>query len=581
MINGFLALQKSFSAKIIVFLIVTMVCMAAIFDFVLITMQKKSYHSSLDAQGMTLTRMLAHSVRLAVFTENTDDMRDPVGGLLLQKDVVEVVIWNKDEKILLQKSKHPTGRLRVNPESMEIQTFLDNLDNYGHPHTENEDSFTYWGKVFLNISPDSEDNWYFDLETSDSEQVVIGYVTVVISKESFKEDVRNILIQTGISVLIFLCIGILVTFCIIRKVTEPLRDLMLTIRKKKDSPGTPDDLEMLAETYDSMIADLESSFETINELNKGLEDKVKHRTLLLTKANEELSQRQNKLESSNTKLFQALSRLKETQEQLIQQEKLAAMGQLIAGVAHEINNTVNFISGALPSLHRSLDEIKEVLSGYEEIEKARGSDILDEKFDMVRALKEELSYDELFSTIDQLMENIDEGTTRTTRIIRDLKTFSREDADKAIPLNLHAVIDSTINFIDKQLLQKITINRDYGSLPLVHCLPGRISQVFLNIMHNGIQAMDGQGQLTIKTEYRNERVHLLFSDTGCGITEDDMPKIFDPFFTNKEVGEGTGLGLGISYTIIRQHGGEINVQSEEGKGALFEIILPVEPVAIF
>ncbi len=578
MISGFFALQKSFSAKIILFLVVTMVCMATLFDLVLIDMQKKTYQSSLDAHGATLIRMLAHSVRLAVFTENEDEMRGPVEGLLQQDDVVEVVIWNEEGKVLLQKTKDPSGRLRIDPKFREIQTVPDFLDRNGHLNTETEDSFKYWGQVSFNVSPGSEENWYFGEENSDLEKEVVGYVAVVLSKEFFQVGVRNILIQTGVSVLIFLCIGILITFFIIRKVTEPLRDLMRIIRKRRGDTDKPDDLEALSETYDSMINDLERSFQTISELNEGLEEKVEDRTLQLTSANEELSRRQKKLKGSNVDLTRALSRLKETQEQLIQKEKLAAMGQLVAGVAHEINNTVNFISGALPSLHRSLDEMKEVLTRYEEIEEARGSDVLDEKFDEVKALKEELYYDELFSTIDQLMENMGEGTRRTARIIRDLKTFSREDADKVIPLDLQAVIDSTINLIDKQVLNNITITRDYGSIPLVHCLPGRVSQVFLNIIHNGIQAMDGSGQLTITTEHRNGHVHIIFSDTGCGITADDMPKIFDPFFTNKEVGEGTGLGLGISYTIIRQHGGEIKVQSEVGKGAVFDVVLPVEPM---
>ena len=578
--NTFLVLPKSLSAKIFFLLIVTMVCMTALFNIVLISIQQKAYKTSYDAHGATLIRLLAHSIRVAVFTENTDEMRAPVFGLLLQDDVFEVVIWNEDWEVLLQKTKDPTRRLRIIGKPMEMPTVLSQHDKSGLQGMETEDSFILWGQIFLNVTPSLEENWYFDEENNDSAKEVVGYAAVVFSKEFFKEGARNILVQTGVSALIFLLVSILTTFLVIQKVTEPLQKLVLTIRKREGRTKQPSDLKVLTETYASMVDDLERSFRTISELNEKLEEKVKHRTLQLTKANDELYQRQKKLKNSNTHLVEALRRLKETQEQLIQKEKLAAMGQLVAGVAHELNNTVNFISGALPSLHRSLDDMKEVLTGYEEVEKARGSNVLNEKFEEVRAVKEKHSYEDLFLIIDQLMENIEEGTTRTTRIVRDLKIFSREDVEKALPLDVHTVIDSTINYVDKQLLKNITILRDYDVLPLVHCLPGRMGQVFLNIMNNGIQAMDGTGQLTIKTEHRNEHVHITFSDTGCGIHAHDMPKIFDPFFTNKEVGKGTGLGLGISYSIIRQHGGDIKVQSVVGTGSVFEIILPVNPIEV-
>jgi signal transduction histidine kinase len=578
--SSFFVLPKSFSAKIFLFLIVAMVCIVSLFNFVLIGIQKKTYRSSHDAHGKTLIRLLSHSISLAVVTENKTKMHALVLGLLQQNDVFEVVIWNKKWEELLRKTKDPSKRSRIKRDHAGVPILLNQHDVSGDQIIETEENFILWEKVLFNARPSQEEYWYFEVDENESKKDVVGYAAIVLSKEFFEKGVRNILVQTGASVLIFLCVIILTMFFVIQNVTEPLRKLVLTIRKREGRTEHPSDLRILTETYASMVDDLERSFQTISELNEGLEETVKQRTLQLTKANDELYQRQEKLKKSNANLVEALRRLQETQEQLIQKEKLAAMGQLVAGVAHELNNTVNFISGALPSLQRSLDEVKKVLASYEEVEKDEESNGLDGVFEKVRAIKEQLSYDSLFFVIDQLMENIEEGTRRTTSIIRDLKVFSREDVEKVIPVDLHTVIESTINYIDKELINNIDVYREYGALPFVHCLPGRIGQVFLNIMNNAVQAMDGAGQLSIKTMYRDEHVYINFSDTGCGIHPNDLPNIFDPFFTNKEVGKGTGLGLGISYTIIRQHGGDIKVRSDVGNGSVFKIILPINPNGI-
>ncbi|XCN73445.1 MAG: ATP-binding protein [Candidatus Electrothrix aestuarii] len=573
----FLLFPKSLSAKIFFFLIISMVCIIAVFNIILIDIQKRTYKSSHDAHGATLMRLLVHSVTLPVITERKADISASVSGLLQQDDVLEVVIWNKEGQVLLQETKDPKAPKSITKSALEIEKSFHKLHAKGQQSMEKEDSFILWGPVFLNAHQTTEEYWYFEEENKSSDKEFVGSAAIVLSKKFFDKGMHNILVQTGTSALIVLAIIVLTTFLIIQNVTEPLRELILTIRAREGRNDQPSDLKMLTETYTNMLEDLEQSFQTISELNEGLEEQVNIRTAQLTEANKELHQKQQKLERSNTDLVEALNRLKETQEQLIQKEKLAAIGQLVAGVAHELNNTVNFISGAFPSLQRSLAEMKEVLAGYEAVEEARGTNLLEKKFEEVESTKEKLAYEELLLTIDQLMENIEEGTTRTTRIVRDLKIFSREDAEKIMPIDLHTIIDSTLNYIDKQSLQDITIHRTYGSLPLVHCLPGRIGQVFLNIINNGIQAMDGTGQLTIRTEQRNEQIHVIFSDTGCGIHAEDVANIFDPFFTTKEVGLGTGLGLGISYSIIKQHGGDIKVRSVVGKGSTFEIILPINP----
>ncbi|MCI5121678.1 MAG: hypothetical protein D3908_10905, partial [Candidatus Electrothrix sp. AUS4] len=404
--NTFPFLPKSFSAKIFFFLIVSIVCIVSVFNIVLINIQKKNYKSSYDAYGATLIRLLAHSIRVAVFAEDPNEMLIPVSGLLQQDDVFKVIVWNKDREVLLQQLKDSTRVLPLVEEPLKVPTALIQDDKSDYLIEEHDDSFILWGRI---LSLSVEENWYFDEERKDSGKEIIGYAAIILSKVFFEKGVRNILMQTGVSVLILLLVIILTTFLIIQNVTEPLRKLVLTIRKREGNTNQPSDLKVLTETYTNMLDDLERSFQTISELNEGLEEKVKVRTAQLTEVNEELKLKQEKLKNSNAHLVEALRRLKETQEQLIQKEKLAAIGQLVAGVAHELNNTINFISGALPSLHRSFTEMKEVLAGYEEVEKARGSSLLDEKFHEVNMVKEKLAYEELFLTIDQLMENIEEG----------------------------------------------------------------------------------------------------------------------------------------------------------------------------
>ncbi|MCW5210827.1 hypothetical protein VU03_03720, partial [Desulfobulbus sp. N3] len=320
--NSFLVLPKSLSAKIVLFLIVTMMCMAALFNIALISIQKKAYRTSYDAHGAILIQLLAHSIGLAVFTENKDEMRAPVSGLLELDDVFEVVIWNKDWEVLLQETKDPTGRLRVIGKPMEMPTVLNQHDKSGHQSMEAEDSFILWGQIFLNATSSQEEDWYFDEEKNNSEQELVGYAAVVLSKEFFEERVRNIFIKIGFSVLIFFFVSMLTIFFVVHNVTKPLRKLLLTIRRREEGTEQPNDLKVLTETYTNMVDDLERSFRTISELNEGLEGKVRRRTLQLTKANDALYQRQKKLKSSNAHLVEALGRLKETQEQLIQKEKL-------------------------------------------------------------------------------------------------------------------------------------------------------------------------------------------------------------------------------------------------------------------
>ncbi len=579
MIKRLFSVKKNFIAKILIILITTMTITAILFDIILINIQKKTFQASYNANGTTIVHMLAHTIKLAVFTENIDEMRSSIEGVMLHDDVIEVAVFDTNNKVLSQKTKDKTGNLYIQLKESHSLADLNTLKNTAELRRETKDVIIYWHQVSISSSINAEEDWFSE-ENTKPEQEVIGYVAIVQSKEIFKQENRNIILQTGITVAIFLIIGILATFFIIKKVTAPLQGLLQLAHKSTKKTGSPDDLAMLSQTYESLITDLAESFTTITKLKDELEEKVLLRTKKLSKANEDLAQREEKLQISHTKLAQTLLSLQETQEQLIQQEKLASIGQLVAGVAHEINNTINFVSVALPSLKECLGELRDIIICYEEIERSHDSEKLAQKQSALRELKEKLPLTVLFRTIDQLLANIDEGITRTTGIIRDLNTYSRKDPEKTSSIDLNNLIKSTLDTVDKNRLKNIELNSDYDKLPPIQCLANRLGQVFFNIIKNGIDAMDGNGHLTIETHYKDKHAHIFFSDTGHGIAPENMHKIFDPFYTNKEVGKGTGLGLSISYSIVKRHGGEIKVQSNVGSGTTFEVILPVNRTSL-
>ena len=577
MISKWIALPKSFRTRMIVTLVVPMAVIVLCLDLYLINMQKKAYLSSLDIQGKSLVRMLAHTIRISIFTENTGEMLIPVQGLMLQQNIVAVTIWNKDQKILFQEIQDGPHKTSVTLSEPLLQRILNDKKGREIFIQETEDFFLYGGQAFFQAEKDIEDTWYFKTSKNKLDKEVVGYVTVHFSKDSYRDSVSTILIQTGFFAIIYLAVYVLLIVVVIHIFTRQLQDLLFRIKKKRpNSERHSDDIELLQETYDEMFHALAHSFEKIESLNESLEKKVLERTHQVNEVNQQLFSEQIKLKKTNRELETTLTDLKSAQEQLIQQEKLAAMGRLVAGVAHEMNNTINFVSSALPSLHRSVGEIKELCRYYEKFDLVNTIEEVHKRVNEVKVIKGDIYFDELFPTIDQLLANIDEGIRRTTRIVSDLRTFSRVSSEKYVYVDLHDLINTTIGFMDKESLQQILIHREYGELPLVQCLPERMSQVVFNILQNAVQAIEGKGRITIATECCDESVHLFFSDTGSGISDKDKQKVFDLFFTTKEVGQGTGLGLGISYSIVKQQGGDIKVHSERGKGATFEIILPVQ-----
>ena len=303
---------------------------------------------------------------------------------------------------------------------------------------------------------------------------------------------------------------------------------------------------VLEHRFRQNAVELEKSHKKLQEYSQTLEEKVKART--------------QDLEDKNIELATTLKELEETQAQLIMQEKMASLGNLVAGVAHEINTPVGAVKSAADVLSRSLNKIKAVLKSGQTAE-----DILSSR-----------DYQKPFRIMEENTHITSEASERIANIVKSLKSFARLDESDYQKGNIHEGLDSTLTLINYEMKDRITIKTDYGEIPEINCYPNQLNQVFMNILMNAIAAIERDGVITIKTFLEGKHLVVQISDNGNGIPKENIDRIFDPGFTSRGHGVGTGLGLSISYNIIQKHQGEIKVNSEVGKGSTFSIYLPVD-----
>lgn len=262
----------------------------------------------------------------------------------------------------------------------------------------------------------------------------------------------------------------------------------------------------------------------------------------------------------------------QVQLQLLQSEKLAAIGQLAAGVAHEINNPIGFVNSNLNTLNAYINDIFELLNRYDRVLDEQAPNLLE----AIAKLKAEKELDYLSQDAPELIAESIDGLNRVKDIIQDLKNFSRVDSNEWELTDINKCLDSTLNIIWNELKYHCTVNKQYGDIPEIICMPSQLNQVFLNLLVNAGQAIKGKGEITIQTGCSSSEVWVKISDTGQGIPPEHINRLFEPFFTTKPVGKGTGLGLSISQNIVKKHGGSITVESGLNHGTLFQIFLPIQ-----
>ncbi|WP_370263910.1 ATP-binding protein [Limnobacter sp.] len=265
-----------------------------------------------------------------------------------------------------------------------------------------------------------------------------------------------------------------------------------------------------------------------------------------------------------------MQKLEEAQHQLLQSEKMASIGSLAAGVAHEINNPIGFVGSNLYTLRSYVKDLLALIECF----KQAGQEA--EKIEAAHLFCKELDLEYLQSDVIQLLDESQDGIARVRQIVQDLKDFSHVDHGEWVVCDLHKGLESTLNMVNNELKYKAVVEREYGDLPEITCLASQINQIFMNLLVNAAHAIERDGLIRIKTWVDDQRVCVSISDNGCGIPPENLSRIFDPFYTTKPVGKGTGLGLSLSYGIAKKHGGRIDVNSEMGVGTTFTLALPIQ-----
>lgn len=373
----------------------------------------------------------------------------------------------------------------------------------------------------------------------------------VSSKDRIKAYKQNLFELVLYALFLITAIATFASIVFASIISKPLKDVSQAAKKITDGEF---DIKLKKSNFgeiDDLIFSCNEMAFQLNELYSSLELKVQERTIALETANR---------------------KLQETQAMMVHSEKMRSLGELVAGIAHEINNPINFIHGNIMILQNYTKDLISLIDLYEENNQTIPEDIKKK----IEQLKQDIDLDFLRDDINDLIKSCIEGTQRTKNIVLDLKNFSRMEEMVLTQFDIPKEIDTTLNILNNKYKNRITVIKNYNEdTPKIEAYGGQLNQVFMNILDNAQDAIDGVGTLTINTYKDGANVKIEFIDSGSGIPKENLQKIFEPFFTTKAVGKGTGLGMSISYRVIKDHNGTIEVDSEIGKGTKFTITLPI------
>lgn len=564
-------IKNNLSAKLILAAVTLIIGTTLALNYYFYVQQKEKLTDNLLFHGRSLAKILAHDSRLGIFTGDPLELKTRANLILEEQDCTLVVIFDLTGRPLIRLDS--AGRSLAAPvsSSLDSQTLfkkIPELLSAQSPLFSKEKAIVLVEEVAITLNYSEEALFMEDAHlqpVSNTPLAIakktepIGFVAVVMSTDGIQQKALGFLRQSTIVSLAITLISCALIFLVIQSLTLPLRNLTREIDRHQRTFDPNAQAAPPQSDFQGMIATIKESFQTIEELKNNLEQQVRNRTLELKASNKELAAQKIDLEGANSELVNTLQVLRTTQDQLIQSEKMAALGQLISGLSHEIYNSINFIATSLPLLEKNIATLLQnnPSAGPDTPESGR----------LVKASTDTKT----------LLSNIKEGVRRITGVVNDLRVFSYHKADSFEMTDIRKGLTASISILRHEHQSRIDFREEFAeNLPLAEVRGGQINQVFMNILLNAVQAIPKTGTITIKVWSTAECIHTSIADSGCGIDRRRLTRIFDPFYTTKEVGMGTGMGLSLSYSIVQKHNGQIKVDSTPEKGTIFEIILPLK-----